>query len=294
MSTGEIQKLIIGYFKAEINQLIKRFSEKRRIVYILEKRPIHFKGFTPILRSNWTEKEIKFTFFLKKITEDYQNSKFREYGIDFNKLMVQLAHHEYGHVLSAETSKKLNSIHEIASKSEKSLHKISLKRLIINLSEFIADFNVLKIIDDNPPKDLLFRSKIHLESAKPALKNKRIFTLEENRRYTPYDKGYDKIFVIFNETKNFFLFDKWGDLEFFFQDLKVSKFLDFLSYLNSFYFKIIENNSNLIAMRDDFIYISKYLDLLNYKKIIIENKINKKDSKNLLTIIKYLKAKGYR
>ncbi len=162
--------LLIQAFKDQFSQLIEKFDEIRKVEYVYEIDTVSAKtGIKPRFSVKWNEEKIHIVIFKEQIKElSTIVTKFIK-NIDLIELHKQIAKHEYGHILSANTAHdlypdaaKMYNVFELSheqllpmhySPLEDELKQVSIDRLTGIFWEFLGNYNVREYIDENPPSE---------------------------------------------------------------------------------------------------------------------------------------------
>ena len=290
-------------FKDELNSLLKRFNDKRDINYHSEIDTSYKKS---SIKSHvsvvWTKEKIQITFYNKNINDLYFILKKRVININNHDLFRQMARHEYGHILSAETTYDLYpdkaknyDIFKISREEllnmnyyehENLLNKVSVNRLIGVFWEFLADYLVHEKIDKKPPLEFIKNKKANLEEFIQIIKKGNLITLNfPKTKMAKYDKGYDRIFLLLNLSSIFYIFNLWNDFISIFNELNLTRLLEFLKDLNMVFEKFFKKKRNCTGMKEDIIRLAEKLDKIDYKELVFKNQIINEDFK-ILKVIK--------
>ncbi len=288
ISTNEMIKLK-NAFKDEFRCLQHKFNNKREIVYPSKNDLVYHKtSIKSTVSVIWTKEKIEISFYNKNINALFFSIKERVININFSMFFKQIAHHEYGHILSAETTYDLYpdearkyDIFKISSEDllamnyselEYSLKKVSINRLMGVFWEFLADYLVSNKIDKTPPLEMLKEKEANIMYIIENIKGGKLITLNFPKSITSkYDRGYDRIFLILRLSITFYIFNKWNQFISFFAGMNLSNLLKFLKVLNILFRKIVNKGQDLISMKKNIIKLAIQLDNINYEGLVLKN-----------------------
>ena len=308
-----IEKLEVlkNSFKDQFIKLISKFNDNRDIYFLKDNEDSRFWFLKKLQHEyvavSWTETLIEIKFNNDLIIKNFIKNPNSD--INFSKnYFRRMANHEYGHTISYKSvfyslfpkdtrhlilNKNLLDITEKdieqcfnSSNSEfvklLKLKNVDIALIQMNFVEFWANLRVYEKIDNSLPEEFLNKRLKDL-STKDFLSHPVLCD--------PTVKFNYNIFLLLGYTGEFFIFGKWNDLINIFTSRNLNKLLDFYRFINSFFSKIIELNDDFDSMREDLIELVKFLDKIDYNKLVLHNKIYPKTRLSLIFFIKHLKQK---
>ncbi len=300
---------LIQAFKKQFEKLKDNFNDKRSLDYIYEIDKVSNKtSIKSRYAIKWNEEKIIISIFKQEIRDFSEILKKREKNINFIELHKQTANHEYGHILSAKTSydlfpeearqydlfklteEQLLPMHY--SPLEYRLTKVSIDRLMGIFWEFLADYTVREKIDTTSPKAFLKAQNANSVFLIGQFKVKGVFSLHNPyRSENVMEKGYDRFFLLFHNSKAFYIFNKWEEFCSLFKGEGIQKSLKLMKIINKFFEKIILLNTDIQSMKNDVIKLATILDRLDFNQLIHRNQFKQGNKDILRDYIKYLSYK---
>jgi len=266
-----------------------RFNDKRNLEYVFEIDKVSTQTANkPRYALKWNENKIQVVIFKEIIKEVSQIIINLISDINLTELNRQIANHEYGHILSAETTYDLypdearkydvfkltqeQLLPMLHSPLEKVLKQVSIERMIGTFWEFLANYLVKEKINPNMPLESLLSKEANLINLIQEIERKGKFTLYSPKRNESInDKGFERFFIIFRVSDEFYLYNKWKKFCSFFKGKGMNSSLKLMKIINKIFENIIRINSNIKEMKEDVIILTKHLDHLDFINITEKN-----------------------
>ncbi len=307
--TNKINSYILA-FKAQFALLMDEFKDKKTMEDEYEINEVSDKTANkPRFAVKWDDNKIQVVIFKDVIKELNEKIGSLISDTNFIKLNQQIANHEYGHILSAETTHKLYpdeakkyDVFELSQKQllpmlhspslEKKMKQVSIDRLIYSFWEFLANYMVREKIDSNTPSDSLKSKEANILNLIQQIESKGEFTLYTTfRKENVMDKGFDRFFLLLRISDEFFVFDQWKRFCSFFNGKKIKKSLKLIRTINVLFENIIRINRSIESMKEDVIELANHLDRLNFSNITQMDVFSESDKSVVKEFIGYLKDK---
>ena len=288
-------------FKDQFKNIYKQFEDERELFFPEDNEvgifPHFFFEENAVVQENWTSEVIEIRFndeFLKELTNTHS-----DWNIDFLKDYIkEVANHEYGHTLTMESIFYLypkDTRHILLNKNPSEITKKDLKRTYaeskcfypnvkkvdLNFFEKIvfldywANLKVRYEIDSNPPEALL---KERLDGSKAILP----FSIIN------YPSKYLLELLLYSQL--FFIHDKWELLVGIYDESNLDQLLFLYKTINSIFDKIIEISEDFDSMEELLFDLLEILERLNYKDIILKNRLNNQDKQSLRSFISRIRG----
>ena len=287
-------------FKDHFHDIYEWFEDERELSYPEDNEDGVFPHFffkeNAIVQGNWTDEIIEIRFNEKNINSRIIDNS--EWDIEFIENYIrEIANHEYGHTITMETIFYLypkDTRHILMSKNPKEITKKDLERCYaeskcfypnvrkIDLDffehiflDYWANLKVRYEINGNPPEALL---KDRLDGSEAILP----FSIKK------YPSRYLLELLLYSQL--FFIHDKWDMLVEIFNESKLDQLLLLYKTINIFFDKIIEINEDFDSMEELLFELLIILEKLNYKDIILKNRLNNQDKRALRTFISRIRG----
>ncbi len=302
-------EILIQAFKGQFSRLIEKFEETRKIEYVYEIDEVGAKiGNKPRFAVKWDEEKIQVVIFEEQIKEISAIITSLIRNINLVELHKQIAKHEYGHILSAKTTYDLYpdeaknyNVFELSQEQllpmhhsplENQLKQVSIDRLIGIFWEFLGNYKVREKIEENFPSESLKSKRANILNTIQQIESRGSFTLyNPNTGERIMDKGFDRFFLLQENSDEFYLFDKWDEFCALFHRKEIEESLKLMNRINKLFEKIIQINTKIENMKEDVIELAKSLDRLDFAKITQKNLLSDSDKDILKEFIGYLREK---
>ncbi len=282
---------MVKSFKLEFLRVKEKFKDKREVKFMKIEDKGRFSILIPLYRDErnpamcfWTESFIEIYFGMGAISNFF---KYYNFNLEqYKKMLREIAWHEYGHIISINTSydiypKQIASMiksgsytfNEIEaevdySKEEEinqSLTQVNVLTIGRAFREFLANYMVFKQITKKIPSMLLIAHGIGIVSHLRSLRRGFI---------NPSHQSYDKLFLLLELSSNHFIHDKWDILTNEVKKYRIEKIFEFIYHASSNFQKIINNFSEYKNQIDIVHELAPLLDQIDYKDMVLNNTLD--------------------
>jgi len=292
-----IKKAFIDHFR----KLHEQFNDKRELFFPKNKD----KGIFPHIifkedaevQANWTKDIIEIRFNDEVLKREILNNSDWKAG-SLKKYFEEIANHEFGHTLTLDSVFLLfpkDTRHFLMNITLEDITKDDLTRCYVESNCLYPEFFNLRNIDLNFFEHIFLdfwanikvRDEIDENPPEECLKNR------QNGFYglTPQVINRKNSLKLLLYSQLFFIYDKWYILEDILRESELNKLLLLYKSINVFFNKILELNDDFDSMEEDLVELARNLDKLNYKDIILSNKLNNQDKRILKAFIGRLREK---